>query len=194
MLTLLEGWAPASALTNHKLAGKTATLLAVVTAKHCSILTLLCINNQHLFLQHHAAIFVPASGSKMGWLGHLLPDIYTESHFNVNLCPVFYVKPYLCCTVPFRKKSDGSLVSCLFLGNNSQYMPVCAKMISSWFKTVLCIAKVHVSLGAVRGVMASAALAAGVYLASILQVGDWARVSTPSRQYLSTYITTTDRN
>ena len=88
VLSLLERWAPASSLTTFKLAWKTATLLAFVTAKSCSDLTLLCINNQHLFLQHHAAIFIPVSGGKMDHLGHHSPQIHIESHSNVNLCSV----------------------------------------------------------------------------------------------------------
>ena len=48
------------------------------------------------------------------------------------------------------------------------------------------------SLGSLWGVAASAALAAGVSLVTILQVGDWARVCTPARYYFSTYITTMD--
>ena len=67
-------------LTNFKLAWKTATLLALVTAKYCSDLTLLCIHYQHLFLQHHAAIFIPLSGGKTGHLGNLPPQIHIESH------------------------------------------------------------------------------------------------------------------
>ena len=42
--------------------------------------------------------------------------------------------------------------------------------------------------------MASAAYVAVVSLASILQVGDWARVSTPARHYFSTYITSTGQH
>ena len=60
-----ESWAQASCLTTFKLALKTTTLLAFVPTKHCSDIFLLCINNQHLFLQHHAAIFFPVSGGKM---------------------------------------------------------------------------------------------------------------------------------
>ena len=75
LLSLLESWAPASSLTTFKLAWKTATLLALVTAKLCSDLTLLCVDNQHLFLQRHAAIFVPLSGGKTDCLGHLPPQI-----------------------------------------------------------------------------------------------------------------------
>ena len=59
LVSLLGSWAPASSLTTSKLAWKTSTLLALVTAKHCSDLTLLCVDNQHLFLQHHAAILFP---------------------------------------------------------------------------------------------------------------------------------------
>ena len=50
------------------------------------------------------------------------------------------------------------------------------------------------SLGSLWGVAASAALAAGVSLVTILQAGDWTRVSTPAGHYFSTYITTTDRH
>ena len=91
-----------------KLAWKTATLLALVTAKCCSDLTLLCVNNWHLFLQCHAAIFVPLSGDNTDRPGHLPPHICIESHSNVNLCPVFYLKAYFRHTESFRKKSDGS--------------------------------------------------------------------------------------
>ena len=41
---------------------------------------------------------------------------------------------------------------------------------------------------------ASAALAAGFSLVTILQVGDWSRVSTPAKHYFSTYITTMDQH
>ena len=47
-------------------------------------------------------------------------------------------------------------------------------------------------LGSLWGAAASAVLATGVSLVLILQVGDWARDSTPDRHYFSTYITSTD--
>ena len=80
---------PASFLTTFKLAWKTASLLTLVTTKHCCDSTLLCIDNQHLCLHFHAAIFIPISGCKTDQLGHLSPQIHIESHSNVNLCPVF---------------------------------------------------------------------------------------------------------
>ena len=161
---------------------------------NCSDLTLLCIDNQHLFLQHNAAIFIPMSGGKTDHLGHLPPQVCIESHSNVNLCPVFYLKAYLRCTESFRMKPDGSHATSLFLGNNRQHRPVCAKTISSWVRKVLCVAKAHMSLGSLWGVAASAALVAGVSLVTILQAGDSTRVSTPARHYFSTYITTVDQH
>ena len=80
-----------------------------------------------------------------------------------------------------------SHVTSLSLGNNSQHRPVCAKTISSWVRKVLCVVKEHMFLGYV-------ALVADVSLMSILQKGDWARVSTLARHYFSTYITTTDQH
>ena len=78
----------------------------------------------------------------------------------------------------------------LFLGNNRQHWPVCAKTISSWVRKVLGVVKAHMSLGSLWGVAASVALAAGVSLVTIMPAGDWNRVSTPARHYFSTYITT----
>ena len=133
------------------------------------------------------------SGGKTDCLGHLPPQIHTESHSNVNLCPVFYLKAYLRHTESFRSKPDGSCVTSLFLGNNRQHWPVCAKTISSWVRKVLCVAKAYMSPGSLWGVAASAALAAVVSLVTILQVDDSPRVSTPARHYFSSYITTMDQ-
>ena len=101
LLALLESWALAFSLSNFKLAWKTATILVLVTAKCCSDLILLLVDNQHLFLQHHAAVFILASGGKMDRPGHLPPQIDIESYSNVNLCPVLFLKAYLCYIEPF---------------------------------------------------------------------------------------------
>ena len=58
LLCLIESWALGSSLINFKLAWKTDTHSTLVMAKYCSDLTLLNIDNQHLFLQHHTAILI----------------------------------------------------------------------------------------------------------------------------------------
>ena len=49
----------------------------------------------------------------------------------------------------------------------------------------------HTPLGTLQGAAVSTALVVGVSLESILLAGDWVSSSTPVRQYISTYITTT---
>ena len=91
-------------------------------------------------------------------------------------------------------KPDGLCVTSLFyLGNNRRHRSACATTISSWVRKVLCVAKAHMSPGSLWGLQTSSALVAGVLLVSILQAGDWARVSTLPRHYFSPYITTTDQ-
>ena len=63
---------------------------------------------------------------------------------------------------------------------------------SFFFGKGLDIAKAHVCHDALCGAKRPTALMAGVSLVSILQAGDWARVSTPARHYFSAYITTTN--
>ena len=45
---------------------------------------------QHLFLQQHTAISVPALGGEMKWQSHLPPQVEIEPHSNVNPCPLIY--------------------------------------------------------------------------------------------------------
>ena len=110
----------------------------------------------------------------INWLSFLL-------RLTLSLIPVlifalfFYLKAYLKHTEPFRKKPGRLHVTSLFSGNNREHRPVCAKTISSLVRRVLCVAKAPMSLVYLWG---AGALAAGVFLVSVLQVGTWARVST----------------
>ena len=51
-----------------------ATLLALVMANLSSDLTLLHIDNQHLSLQHHTNIIIPASGGQIDQMSHFPPE------------------------------------------------------------------------------------------------------------------------
>ena len=73
LLSLLESLAPVPSLTTLKLVWKTATLLALVPAKHCSDLTLLCIDNQHLFFSIMLLFSFPyLVASQIDWVIFLL--------------------------------------------------------------------------------------------------------------------------
>ena len=99
---------PNLSLANLTLPWKMATPLSHVFAKQFLDLTLLHIDTQLLFLHCHAAIYVPASGCKTDQPPHHTLQICFESHPNVNICPVFYLKAYLHCTKPFGKILNGS--------------------------------------------------------------------------------------
>ena len=83
-----------SLISSIKLAWKTSTLLALFMAK-CSDLTLLQTDIQHLVLQHHVSILVPASSVKTNWLGILPALIHAESYSNVSICPAFFFSAYV---------------------------------------------------------------------------------------------------
>ena len=69
-------------------------------AKHCSdLIWYVLIISTHFFSIIHAVL----SGGEPDLLDHLPPQIYSESWFSVNVCPVFYLKAYICCNEPFRK-------------------------------------------------------------------------------------------
>ena len=93
LLFLLESWALASSLPTFKLVLKTATLLALITAKHCSDLTLSCIDNQHLFLQCHAAIFIPVSGGKTDQISQVIFHL----RFTLSLIPILIFAFFIIC-------------------------------------------------------------------------------------------------
>ena len=116
-----------------KLAWKTANLLALVTAK-CFDLTLLYINNQHPFLQHHASMFFLASDGKIDLPDHLSLQIYIENHSNINLCHIFYLKADLYHTEPLRSQMD-VLYPLFWVTNGST--PACVKSLSSWLSKVV---------------------------------------------------------
>ena len=126
------------------------------------------------FLQCHAAISIPMFGGKTDHPGHLPPQVHIESHFNVNLCSVFFLFLRLIWDIlnHLGESQMDHIWLLYFLGNNRQHWPISAETNSSWVRKVLCVAKAHMALCSLWGVATSAALAAGVSLVSILQAGD----------------------
>ena len=86
-------------------------------------------------------VFFTVSDCKPDWFGHLLLQFVLNHILMLIFVLLVWFKAYLICTGSFRKKPDGLLVSSVITGNNKQHMPVCAKMISSWVREVLNIAK-----------------------------------------------------
>ena len=144
LLSLLESWAPTSSLTTFKPAWKTATLLALVTVKCCSDLTLLCIDNQHLFLQHHTAIFIPLSVARqIIWV--IFPLRLLMSLTPVLIFFLFFIWRLIWDILNHLGWSQMEHVWLLILHNNRQHRPVYAKTISSWVRKFFVLLK-HICL------------------------------------------------
>ena len=147
--------------------------------QHCPIIKHLIMDVfVGLFLQHHAAIFLPVSGGKTDWPDHLPPQIPTDSHSNVNPYQFFIWRLIW----GILNLLGRSLMDCMwpvFLGNNMQHRSVLKPFLLGKESSLLLK---HMSPGSLWGAAASATLAAGVSLMSIPQADDWTRVS-PDRHY-----------
>ena len=99
--------------------------------------------------------------SQIVWVILLLRSILSLTPMLI-LALFFYLKTYLRCTGPYRMKPNGSCVTSLFFGYQYAAQACLHKNHSSWVRKVLCVAKVHMSLGSLQGPAASAALAAWI--------------------------------
>ena len=79
------------------------------------------------------------------WIDQVVFHLICVLNFILVLIFPFYLKAYLCCTEPFRKKLDAFHVTPLLWSNNRHHMPVCVKMISSSVRKVSSMFITHVS-------------------------------------------------
>ena len=166
-------------LLNFKLAWEYATLVILVQCKYSSNFILLQIDNQNLFLNENATIFVAVSGVKTDWPGNLLP------HIHLNHIPWLI---FVSCSIWKLIWEKLSLSSSQIGHWWTLYSLVTAYVILCQDNFLLgqknrSIAKTCVYLGAFWEVAASVSLVAIISVVSMPQVGGWARLSTPARHF-----------
>lgn len=185
-----KGWYPAVTINLQNLAIKLAVLLALSTAKRCSDLSLLSMEQGHLYMDSDRIMFIPLFGSKTDRPNNFMSQfsIYRNKK-DPHLCPVLYLKQYLKRTKKFRTAQNKMK---LFLSNNKFHMPVCAKTINGWIRKAIKLAGAEMSPGSTRNIAATAAVAAGVPLNTILEAGNWASTRTPVRHYFHELVTKQD--
>ena len=190
LLSFMGSWALAS-LTAVKFAWKTS-LLALVPAN--IVLIWLCYiliisnffsNLMLLFLFWHLVV------RWNDWVIYKLKFALNSIWMLIFALSFTWRLNYTVLSLLGRSRIDLRCALC-FWGNNRQHMPVCAKTISSWVTKIWGVAKAHMSPGSLHDTVVSAAYAVGVSLMSILQPGDWVRVSIPARHYFSSYISIRD--
>ena len=96
---------------------------------------------------------------------------------DIRLDPVHYLKAYVRRTKHLRQ-GDKLLVSV-----RKPHKAVLAATISKWLSSVISLSRQWGTGGSVQSVSMSYALGRGATLQSILEAGDWARVSTFKRFY-----------
>ena len=162
LLSLLGSWAAASFLLTLNMYGK---LLLFWYLVWIYILIQLVYELMNTIFLKHTAMFIPLSGDKTHWLGHLPPQIHYESHSSVNHHPILHLKINLWCIEPFRKKSDGSWVHSYSLLTVDSICP----WVQGWFS--LSQKGIRYCWGMSPGAInCVAALKASVSLVSILHI------------------------
>ena len=178
VLLTLRSWSPASSLDLKTLTFKCLMLLALVTGRRASSLSLLSVKHGYLQVGESTVVFQPMGLEKTTRPGHTGGPILIET-YNVapEICPVFYVKAYLKRTELIR--SGGSF----FITVNKPHKEASAATICRWLKRVITLSGQVGSGGSTRSITTSTAVGRGVTIDSIVTAGDWARARTFRQHY-----------
>ncbi len=176
-------------LNLKQLSWKTATLVALATGKRVADMSLMSMSQAYMFLGRDQIVFNLLPGVKTDRPGHQSNQVTIyRNKKNPSLCPVLYLKQYLIRTKPFRGPNNHKL----WIGCNSLHLPVCARTIGSWIKTIITSAKAQLSPGAIRSVVASICYSQNVSIPQILEAGDWSTVSTVNNHYFRFFTPTSN--
>ena len=177
VLVTLRNWSPASSLDLKSLTFKCLMLLALVTGKRASSLSLLSVKQGYLQVGESTVVFQPLGLEKTTRPGHTGGPIMIEAYNEApEVCPVFYVKAYLKRTEKIRTGTS------FFVTVNKPHKQASATTICRWLKVVITQSGQLGSGGSTRSVSMSTAVGRGVTIDSIVKAGDWARART-FRQY-----------
>ena len=177
VLVTLRNWSPASSLDLKTLTFKCLMLLALVTGKRASSLSLLSVKQGYLQVGESTVVFQPLGLEKTTRPGHMGGPIMIEAYNEApEVCPVFYVKAYLKRTEKIRTGTS------FFVTVNKPHKQASATTIYRWLKVVITQSGQLGSGGSTRSVSMSTAVGRGVTIDSIVKAGDWARART-FRQY-----------
>ena len=178
VLELLQRWGPASTLDLKTLTLKTVMLLALASSKRISSLALLSVNSKFCEISENYVKFQPIGLEKHSRPGVMLTSVKLCSYKkDIRIDPVYYIKTYLERTKSIRKSEQ------LFVTHNAPHKAASVTSIARWIAQVISHSGQKGSGGSVRSVSTSYALAKGASLESVLEAGDWARVSTFKKFY-----------
>lgn len=178
VLRHMSGLGEAKELSLPVLARKTLALIAMLSVRRISDLSLLDMSPQHLSISATRVVLQPKFGSKQERPGHSVPVITLYAvESDPCICPVAHIHEYLSRTEAIRHHSA------LFLGLTVPHAPASVACLRRWVVEMLTQAGVEGSAGSTRAAAASFALATRVPLSTILESGDWSTAKNVYQHY-----------
>ena len=95
VLRMLKLWSPNDKLELKHLTYKTIMLLALVTMKRCSSLSLLTLNEGYCEIGDSTVKFQPFGLEKTSRVGHVVASIAIEQFEDLDIDPVACIKMYI---------------------------------------------------------------------------------------------------
>ena len=178
VLDWLRQWGPASKMDLKSLTLKTVMLLSLATSKRCDSLTMLTIKPGYCEISESYIKFQPEGLEKHSRPGLVSTPIKIDSFkTDVRIDPVYYVKSYLNKTKLIRKSDN------LFVTHNAPHKAATTATITRWIAQVIGLSGQKGSGGSVRSGSSSYALSKGASIGTVLEAGDWSRISTFKKHY-----------
>ena len=178
VLEMLRTWGPASSLDLKTLTLKTVMLLALACSKRVSSLAMLSVNSKFCEISENYIKLQPIGLEKHSRPGLISTPVKLDSFKkDIRIDPVYYLKSYIEKTKNIRTSEQ------LFVTHNKPHKSASVASLARWIAQVITHSGQSGSGGSVRSVSTSYALAKGASLASVIEAGDWARVSTFKKFY-----------
>ena len=167
VLQLFVNMGPPQRLSLRDLSKKTLGLIALLSVKRFSDLTLLDVRPQFCCVSRRKVILQPKFGAKQERQGHATPLITLLAVHNKALCPVSHIREYIDRTANIRQDSS------FFCITVPPHLAASKNTLRTWMVQLLAEAGIEAPAGSTRAAAATIAHAARVPLPAILRCGDW---------------------
>ena len=179
VLEMLRSWGNPDELSRQKLTWRVAMLLALASARRASDLSLLHIDEDHLFKTNDSWRFHLVFGAKQDRPGHIPQDVIISKQACRELCPLENLREYL-----RRTEGERGGHMQLFRTTVQPLKPASKQTIRSWLSKVLDSAGILAPGGSTRAAAATWAAAKAVPISTIMAAADWSCIKTMANYYI----------
>ena len=181
VLEMLRSWGNPEEFSRQKLTWRVAMLLALASARRASDLSLLHIDEDHLFKTNDSWRFHLVFGAKQDRPGHIPQDVIILKQACRELCSLENLREYL-------RRTEGERGSHmqLFRTTVQPLKPASKQTIRSWLSKVLDSTGILAPGGSTRAAAATWAAAKAVLISTIMAAADWSCIKTMANYYIRT--------